>query len=208
MNNQQAYNAWSETYDEVENKTRDLEAAALRESISGKNLDILEIGCGTGKNTGFLQTKAATLTSADFSAKMLEKAKARIKNEKVRFRRLDLREEWDFAENSFDLITCSLVLEHIGNLHFAFGQAKKVLRNKGCFYIGELHPFKQYRGSKARFETGSGVFELECFVHHVSDFYAAGRENNFECAELKEWFDDEDRTQIPRLLTMIFKVRK
>ena len=73
MNNQQAYNSWSQTYDEVENKTRDLEAKALREMIAGENLDVLEIGCGTGKNTEFLQTIAKKLIGADFSAKMLAK---------------------------------------------------------------------------------------------------------------------------------------
>jgi predicted TPR repeat methyltransferase len=71
MNVQQAYNAWSQTYDTVENKTRDLEARALREMISGIYPEILEIGCGTGKNTEYLQSRAKHLTAADFSSEML-----------------------------------------------------------------------------------------------------------------------------------------
>jgi ubiquinone/menaquinone biosynthesis C-methylase UbiE len=205
MNVQQAYNAWSETYDTVENKTRDLEARALRESVSGANLEILEIGCGTGKNTEYLKNFARHLTGADFSAEMLERAKQKIAAENVEFRRLDLRENWNFAAESFDLITCSLALEHIENIDFVFSQAALVLRAGGRFYFGELHPFKQYQGSKARFETGAGVFELECFVHHVSEFFEAGKNNGFACVELKEWFDEDDRRQIPRLLTMIFE---
>ena len=206
MNVQQAYNAWSKIYDTNKNKTRDIEAKALRASIlTNDSLDILEIGCGTGKNTEYLQTKAENLIGADFSAEMLEKAKAKITAENVEFRQMDLRETWDFAESSFDLITCSLALEHIENIDFIFQQAHKVLRSNGLFYIGELHPFKQYQGTKARFETDSGVFELECFVHHVSEFFTVAKSNNFECAELKEWFDDDDKTQIPRLLTMIFE---
>ncbi|HQU86417.1 MAG TPA: methyltransferase domain-containing protein [Pyrinomonadaceae bacterium] len=204
MNVQQAYNSWSKTYDEVENKTRDIEAKAIRASVSGEKLLILEIGCGTGKNTEFLRTFAEKLIAADFSEEMLEKAKSKIVSENVEFRRMDLRENWDFAENSFDLITCSLALEHIENIDFVFAEAQKVLKSGGKFYIGELHPFKQYAGTKARFETGNGVFELECFVHHVSEFFEAGTKNNFEVLELKEWFDDDDRTQIPRLLMMIF----
>ncbi len=208
MNNRQAYDSWSETYDTVENRTRDLEAKALRENVAGGDFDILEIGCGTGKNTDFLRTKAKRLVGADFSEAMLARAKAKITAENVEFRRLDLREEWDFADDSFDLITCSLALEHIENIDFVFGQARKVLRENGLFYLGELHPFKQYQGTKARFETGSGVFELECFIHHISEFYAVGKKNNFECVGLKEWFDDNDETQIPRLLTMIFEANK
>lgn len=205
MNNQQAYNAWSKTYDTVENKTRDIEAKALRELIKPNELlDILEIGCGTGKNTEYLLTKAKHLIGADFSTEMLEKAKAKITVENVEFRQMDLREVWNFAEKSFDLITCSLALEHIENIDFVFAQANKVLRDGGRFYIGELHPFKQYQGGKARFEIESGVFELECFVHHVSEYFAAAKANNLDCVELNEWFDDDDKTQIPRLLTMIF----
>lgn len=205
MNNEEAYNFWAKNYDTVENKTRDLEAKALRKSVSGENLNILEIGCGTGKNTEYLLTIAKHLMGADFSAEMLERAKAKITAENVEFREMDLREDWKFAENSFDLITCSLALEHIQNLNFVFEQSHKVLRENGRFYIGELHPFKQYQGSKARFETGDGIFELECFVHHVSEFFAAGKSNNFELFKLKEWFDDEDTSKIPRLLTMIFR---
>lgn len=208
MNIQQAYNSWSETYDTVENKTRDLEAKALRQIVLNDNSDILEIGCGTGKNTEFLQSKAGKLIGADFSAEMLARAKAKIQAENVEFRQMDLREEWKFGENSFDLITCSLALEHIENINFVFAQANKVLRENGQFYIGELHPFKQYQGSKARFETGSGVFELECFVHHISEFFEVAKNNNFDCTELKEWFDEDDKTQIPRLLTMIFRTKK
>ena len=208
MNNQEAYNNWSQTYDTVENKTRDLEAKALRESIvTEKPLDILEIGCGTGKNTEWLLREAKHLVGADFSSKMLEKAKEKIKAENVEFQQMDLREEWQFDESSFDFITCSLALEHIENIDFVFQQASRVLRQSGQFYIGELHPFKQYQGSKARFETDSGVFELKCFVHHVSEFFDAAKRNDFEIIELKEWFDDNDGTQIPRLLTIIFRKR-
>ncbi|HEX8638795.1 MAG TPA: class I SAM-dependent methyltransferase [Pyrinomonadaceae bacterium] len=205
MNNRQAYNVWAENYDTANNKTRDLEAVALRKSvIVSEPLNILEIGCGTGKNTEWLVSKAAHLVAADFSEEMLGKARGKITAENVEFRQFDLRENWDFAENAFDLITCSLALEHIENIDFVFAQANRVLRRNGRFYIGELHPFKQYLGSKARFDTDSGVFELECFVHHVSEFFAAAKRNDFECVELKEWFDD-DKREIPRLLTMIFK---
>lgn len=207
MDNQQAYNVWSESYDQVENKTRDLEAAALRASITGENLDILEIGCGTGKNTEFLQSIAKSLIGADFSAEMLAKAQQKISAPNVEFRQMDLREVWKFSDDSFDLMVCSLALENIEDIDFVFAQAHKFLRRGGRFYIGELHPFKQYQGSKARFALNSGIFELECFIHHISDFFAAAKIYKFEIVDLKEWFDADDKTQIPRLLTMILEAK-
>lgn len=206
MNNQQAYNQWADTYDTVRNRTRDLEGLALRETLYSKNFtNVLEIGCGTGKNTVWLMTKAAHLIAADFSVEMLHKAKEKIQAPQVEFQQIDVRELWGFKDNQFDLITCSLVLEHIENLDFVFQQAKRVLKSGGCFYLGELHPFKQYQGSKARFDTGTGVFELDCFVHHVADFFQAAKKHQFTCINIEEWFDDNDRTTVPRLLTMVLE---
>ena len=54
MSVEQAYNNWAEQYDSNENKTRDLEAKALREVLADMIFEnCLEIGCGTGKNTRF-----------------------------------------------------------------------------------------------------------------------------------------------------------
>jgi ubiquinone/menaquinone biosynthesis C-methylase UbiE len=206
MDNQQAYNAWAGNYDVVVNKTRDLEAAALRKMLSETDFEkVLEIGCGTGKNTEWLSGKANHVTGADFSEEMLARAKEKITSENVKLVRIDIREKWNFSAVQFDLVTCSLALEHIENIDFVFEQANSVLKKDGLFYVGELHPFKQYQGSKARFDTNDGVFELECFVHHISDFFAAGKNNKFECSEIMEWFDENDETAVPRLLTMIFR---
>ncbi len=206
MNNQEAYNAWSKSYDSVKNNTRDVEAKALRETLSAESFDnVLEIGCGTGKNTTWLLTKAKNVVGADFSDEMLAQAKAKIKADNVEFVQTDVRETWNFADQSFDLITCGLILEHIENIDFVFNQANAKLKTDGLFYIGELHPFKQYNGTKARFETDNGRFELECFTHHVSDYFDAAKNNGFDCVSINDWFDDNDRTAIPRILTMIFK---
>lgn len=208
MNNQEAYNAWAANYDTVINETRDLEGIALRETLSQIDLShahMLEIGCGTGKNTEWLQTRVKHLTGADFSEEMLNQARRKITAGNVSFHKTDIREKWPFAAQQFDLITCSLILEHIQDINFVFRQANAALKSNGLFYIGELHPFKQYQGSKARFDTAKGMFELECFIHHISDFFEAAKTNGFECLDVKEWFDDNDITTIPRILTLMFK---
>jgi hypothetical protein len=35
------------------------------------------------------------------------------------------------------------------------------------YFSSALHPFKQYLGSKAKFETEYGTQELETYVHHI-----------------------------------------
>ena len=206
MNIQTAYNAWSETYDTVLNKTRDLEATAIRQLLADVPFaQVIELGCGTGKNTEWLAAKAAHVTAVDFSTDMLAKARAKIAAPHVRFQQADITQAWDFGAASADLITCSLLLEHIQDLDFVFRQARRVMRPGGWLYLGELHPFKQYQGSKARFETGNGVFELPCFTHHGSDFTAAAALSSFRCATVSEWFDDGDRATVPRILALLFQ---
>jgi SAM-dependent methyltransferase len=97
MNTEQAYNQWAAQYDTNINRTRDLEAVVLRQSL--KNIPFnscLEIGCGTGKNTEWLVTKAQQITSADLSQEMLAKAKEKINSDKVNFIQADINEPWDF----------------------------------------------------------------------------------------------------------------
>lgn len=206
MSNLEAYNKWSETYDSVVNITRDVEAKALRSVLSAIPFnDVLEIGCGTGKNTEWIASKAKHALAVDFSNEMISKAVKKIKNENVHFQQADITQMWSFAAQKFDLVTCSLVLEHIENIHFVFEQANVVLKPGGYVYIGELHPFKQYEGSKARFNNGDGMFVLECFIHNISDYFRAATENNFECANITEWFDEDTSSSIPRLLCMLFQ---
>lgn len=72
-------------------------------------------------------------------------------------------------------------------------------------YIGELHPTKQYSGTKARFDTEEGRKVVVCFNHHISDFFKAAFKHGLELVLLDEFFDEEDRNNLPRILTMVFK---
>jgi hypothetical protein len=79
------------------------------------------------------------------------------------------------------------------------------VKENGYVYIGELHPFKQYGGTKAMFETEAGLQVVKCFNHHISDFTTAATENGFQLAELKEYFDDNEKADSPRILTLLLQ---
>jgi ubiquinone/menaquinone biosynthesis C-methylase UbiE len=202
---QHAYNSWAQQYDSNENKTRDLEARSLRETLAPLTFDhCLEIGCGTGKNTVWLMDKAATVTAVDLSEEMLAKAKEKITSPNVTFVQADITQPWNFATMQFDLVGFSLVLEHIELLQPVMAKAAAALKPGGYLYISELHPFKQYSGSKARFDTAEGTQVVTCFNHHITDFTDAANANDLSLVKLVEYFDDEDRNTIPRLLTLLF----
>ncbi len=209
MSVKDSYNTWAENYDLMENKTRDLEKSAIRKTLKNYNFEyVIELGCGTGKNTKWLSERTLHLTAIDFSEEMLLKAKKKIKSAKVNFLELDITKPWKLKNNSADLISCSLVLEHISDLNFIFSEARKKLKAKGAFYICELHPFKQYLGSKARYKTGNGTIELEVFVHNVSEYINSALNNGFKILKLKEWFDADDKFIPPRLISFVFEKTK
>ena len=198
-----AYNRWAAQYDTNNNKTRDLEAIALRDVLSSvTSTSCLEIGCGTGKNTEWLCTRANQVLAVDFSEEMLLKAREKITAPNVRFQKADITERWSFGTASFDLICFSLVLEHIQDLDVVFKQTANALTNNGRVYIGELHPFKQYAGSKARFETEQGQQVVPCYNHHLSDFTMAAKRHGLNIIDINEYFDNEDRNSTPRILAL------
>ena len=206
MKVQEAYNNWADQYDTNNNKTRDLEAVALRETLADIPFDTcLEIGCGTGKNTEWLLTKAKEIVAVDLSEAMLNKAKEKIGSDNVIFIQADINKEWSFAHKKFDLIGFSLVLEHIEDLEKIFKQIAANIKTGGYIYIGELHPFKQYTGSKARYDTADGKQIVTCFDHHLSDFTQLATKYGLAIVQVKEYFDDNDRSTIPRILTLLLK---
>lgn len=201
----EAYNYWSDIYDTNENKTRDLELIVGKTILANTHFaNIIELGCGTGKNTEWLVDKCDCLTGVDFSSEMLAKAKSKITSNKIEFIEADILKPWTFADKSADLVTFSLVLEHIEKLDFMFSEAHNSLNENGLLYICELHPFKQYIGGKARFELNNEIVKLETYVHHISDYLQAAK-SNFKLLELNEWFDDDEKTGIPRLVSFVFQ---
>lgn len=207
MDTRKAYNSWSEQYDSNLNRTRDLEAIACRELLSGISpLHALEIGCGTGKNTQWLAEKATKITAVDLSEEMLARAREKMKSfTQVEFMQADITQAWPFANGSFDLVSFSLVLEHLESLEAVFEKAAAALSAGGHLYLGELHPFKQYKGSKARFETEEGWQVLTCFTHHLSDYTEAARRQGLYPVIIREYFDENNREEIPRILSILFR---
>lgn len=206
MSIQSAYDEWSENYDSDENLTRDLDAQVTREALRHLRFkSILEIGCGTGKNTVFLAQVGEQVHALDFSQGMIEKARAKVTAVNVRFEVADLTRKWICADAAYDLVVCNLVLEHLWDLSHIFSEAARVLGPGGGFFINELHPFRQYRGTKARFERADSTVEVEVFVHHISDFTNAAAVKDLKLATLNEYWHAADAGKPPRLISFLFE---
>lgn len=206
MSIQTAYDEWSQTYDTDRNLTRDLDRQVMTETLANQHFDsILELGCGTGKNTALLVQLGARVHALDFSEGMIAKAREKVKADNVRFSVANLTQTWPCEDHAYDLIVCNLVLEHIEKLSFIFSEASRVLVPGGKFLVNELHPFRQYEGKKARFETGGGVIEVAAFVHHVSDFWSDASNKGLTLLNLKEYWHTDDQNKPPRIVSFLFE---
>ena len=206
MSIQKAYNEWSESYDTDENLTRDLDQTVTQDVLVDLHFNsILEIGCGTGKNTSFYTQIGEQVQAVDFSQGMIEKAKEKVNAENVKFSMMDITKQWVFDDGSFDLIVCNLVLEHIEDISFVFSEASRVLQTKGLFFINELHPFRQYEGKKARYRKDGDEIEVDAFVHNISDFLNAAVTNGLALVELKEHWHEQDKNKPPRIISLFLE---
>jgi len=100
------------------------------------------------------------------------------------------------------------VLEHIPDVTSVFLETVRVLRPGGTAFFCELHPYRQLRGSQARFadpESGETVY-VPAYIHTVSEFVNAGIDAGLQLRVIGEHLEPAAETgSPPRLLSLRFE---
>jgi malonyl-CoA O-methyltransferase len=205
----QAYDRWSRRYDDDHNATRDLDARVVRQSplrVAGAR--VLELGCGTGKNSEWLATQARELVALDFSPGMLDVARRRVRAAHVRFVEHDITRPWPVEPASMDIVVGNLVLEHVRDLRPVYTEAARVLRAGGQLFFCELHPYRQLRGGQAHFEDSETdqIIPVTAFQHSVSEYVHGGLDAGLTLRALGEHLEESASPDAaPRLLSVLFE---
>ncbi len=123
------------------------------ESLTGRGLSVLDVGCGAGITLRHLATlapgKISRYVGIDRLAERLAPRYRDVEAIDVTFHNVDLDDDWDVG--AFDVIWCSEVIEHlmddagqIGKMRRAVRPGGKVLITTPCFdfvrHIGMLFP--------------------------------------------------------------------
>ncbi|KAG0635911.1 S-adenosyl-L-methionine-dependent methyltransferase [Tuber brumale] len=188
-----AYSQWAEVYDHDGNILQLQDDEAFGAIVPGllstrPPSRILDLGCGTGRNTAKLYRslpEATEIVAMDVSERMMSKAKALIAAEPQR----DVKITWvlhDIEADSripreargVDAVVCTLVLEHL-QLDVFFGAVKEVLTEGGWMYLTNMHP-EQGLSSRAGFVAMEGNQEVKIqgvsFNHPIEGILKAAGE--------------------------------
>lgn len=134
------FSRYAYTYD----KYAHVQRRAARELIGMMKEDgisnILEIGCGTGNYTLLLRERFrdARLKAIDISAKMLEVAEEKLKDETIEFVEADA--ETIDLEQEFDLISSNACFQWFEDLEKTIKKYKDVLKKNGIILFSTFGP--------------------------------------------------------------------
>ncbi|MDZ4287712.1 MAG: class I SAM-dependent methyltransferase [Prosthecobacter sp.] len=170
------YDLWAATYDTDGNPILALEEPWVDRLMGEvRGLQILDVGCGTGRHALRLAASGAVVQALDFSAKMLEQARQKPGAEKVSFQVHDLSQPLPFAAGTFDRVICGLVIDHIADLTALFREMLRVCRPSGCVVVSVMHPAMMLRGVQARFRDPESGQEMRpaSYAHQLSDYVLA-----------------------------------
>jgi SAM-dependent methyltransferase len=94
---------------------------------------VLEVGCGDASFTQELAKYSPEVTAIDISSAQIEENKSRFGG--ITFLQHDVAEKFPFADNSFNAIWCSEVLEHLFDPAFALREMHRVMKPGGKLLV-------------------------------------------------------------------------
>ena len=106
--------------------------------------NILDIACGNGLTSRKLALLGANITAFDFSANLIEKAKARPNpNERITYHVIDATNEEQLislGEKKFDSALSNMALFDMADIEILFQCLPKLLKPNGVFAFSLCHP--------------------------------------------------------------------
>lgn len=194
VSTQVGYDRWAEIYDAEDNPLIALETPRIAELLGVvTDLDVLDLGCGTGRHTLPLAAAGARVTAVDFADQMVAQAAAKPGWERVRFQRHNLTQPLPFADAAFDRVCSFLVLDHIADVPAFFNECRRVCRPTGFILLSTVHPAMMLRGILAHFRdphSGRDVCPASS-PNQLSDYVMAAAGAGLHIAHMSEHAVDE-----------------
>ena len=143
---------------------------------------ILDLGCGTGRFSEALANRFdAEVIGLDPSRKMLEQARRKLRNPRIRYE-LGCGEEIPLRDDSIDLVFMSMVFHHFNDPALAARETRRVLRAGGTVFLRagtreriSSYPYVDFfPQSRAILEECLSSSSLLCKVFETAGFCTVG----------------------------------
>lgn len=190
----EGYDRWAATYDTMGNWLLDLEEPEVDRALGdAAELDLLDVGTGTGRHAIRLAAAGARVTALDFSDAMLAKARAKPGADRVRWMTHDADAALPFPDGTFDRVLSALVLEHIppATLVPFFPELGRVTRPDGRIVVTAMHPAMFLKGISANFHDEEGEIRPRSYVATLSDYVMGALNAGLAVMTLSEHSVDE-----------------
>lgn len=158
-----------------------------------EGLEVLDVGCGTGRMVENLRKFGAKVTGVDVSEKMLEVAKKRFGS--TEFVLGDV-EDLPFENERFDMVIATFVIVHLRELQQAFDEVYRVLKPGGVFIVSNVNQRKA-----PKLKTDQEEIVIRSFYHRPENVAKALEESFFRIE--KDGFVEEEGVWINQLVKAI-----
>jgi cytosine/adenosine deaminase-related metal-dependent hydrolase/ubiquinone/menaquinone biosynthesis C-methylase UbiE len=165
-----AFTLWSRVYDHQANPLLSLEERFLAELLLPvKGLDVVDVGCGTGR---WLQRLSpfgpSSLTGVDSSPEMVGCAREKLGASATVM--LGEAESMPLRSSSADLIVASFVTSYLPEIYRLAAEVRRVARPTARVYLSDLHPATASACKwKRSFKSAGTEVELATYGHSVTE---------------------------------------
>lgn len=185
------YDLWAADYDRTPNPVvamDDRHTLGLLAAHAGER--VLDLGCGTGRHLRRLDRAGVRAVGADFSMGMLRVARRHLPA--ARLVGADLQRGLPFGGARFDAALCSLVGEHLTELHRTLADTARAVRPGGRLVFTVYHPDLAAAGKEANFTRDDVEYRLGAQRWTVEDYRDRIADAGFVDLETSEYDGDDD----------------
>lgn len=188
----EGYALWAATYEHTVKNDLDLWLLNEVRSVAWSQVTrAADLGCGTGRTGAWLAAHGVQqIDGVDLTPEMLEQARAR--NVFADLRIADVRAS-GLPSAHYDLVTTSLVDEHLADLAPLYRESARLARPGGAHVLVGFHPFFIMKtGMPTHFNDPAGEpLAIETHVHLLSDHARAALAAGWQLAEMHEQVIDD-----------------
>jgi malonyl-CoA O-methyltransferase len=187
----EGYDRWAEIYDGEDNPLVLLEEPEVDLHLGDvRDLEVADVGCGTGRHALRIAEKGARVVGVDFSEGMMKRAreKAAASGHAIDFIAHDITHPLPLAGARFDRVLCALVLDHIERPAQLLAELARIVKPSGRVVISVMHPAMLLRGVEARFRDPTTGKEIrpKSYPNQLSDYVTAAAAAGLRIEHMKE----------------------